>query len=132
VNIRWNQVAIAAAAGLLAGALLYDLYRAHRPHGPRDMGGPMEMFNSELGLSVAQKTQVSAIFEKYRPEMDKIMEENRPKMEAVRKRLDAEIRAVLTPEQAGRLDKLQTELTGPHGGPPHWGPPPGHGVGEPR
>jgi Spy/CpxP family protein refolding chaperone len=131
MTIRWNQVAIAAAAGFLLGAFFSDVYRLHRrPGPPHGMGSPVEMFGSELDLSATQKDQVSKLFEKYRPEMDKVMEENRPKMDAVRKKLDAEIRALLTPEQSARMDKLEQNFSkrmgggpgGPHGEPPH-----GHG-----
>lgn len=134
MTIRWNQVALAAAAGFLLGAVFSDFYRSHRRPGPPPRGGgPMEMFSRELGLDKAQSAKLSAIFEKYRPEMDKVMEENRPRMEAVRLKMKAEVKAALTPEQAARLEELEKNFGpggkhhGPGGEPPDGfrGPPPG-------
>lgn len=96
----------------------------------------MEMFSRELGLSDEQRDKLSAIFEKYRPEMDKVMEENRPRMEAVRLKMKAEVKTVLTAAQAARLEELEKDFGpggkhhGPGGPPPDGlrGPPPGdHG-----
>lgn len=134
MTIRWNQVALAAAAGFLLGAVFSDLYRSHRRHGPPPHGGgPMEMFSRELGLDAAQRASLSAIFDKYRPEMDRVMEENRPRIEAVRQKMKAEVKAALTPAQAARLEELEKDFgpggkrRGPDGPPPDGGfrgPPP--------
>jgi Spy/CpxP family protein refolding chaperone len=127
MSIKWNQVALAAAAGFLLGAVFSDFYRMHRMPGPphHGMGGPMEMFSRELDLSSGQKEQLKNIFEKYQPEMDKAMEANRPAMDAVRLHLKAEINAVLTPEQQKKMEKLESRFEPPHGG--RGGPPMGHG-----
>ncbi|MCX5786234.1 MAG: periplasmic heavy metal sensor [Elusimicrobia bacterium] len=128
MTIRWNQVAVAAAAGFLLGAVFSDFYRMHRmpwPPPPHHMDGPMEMFNHELGLTESQREKVSAIFKKYQPEMEKIMEENRPKMEEVRLRIKSELKAVLTPEQAAKLEELEKDFR-PEG---HHGPPMRRGHG---
>lgn len=143
MNIRWNQVAIAAAAGFLAGALFSDFYRIHRRpefpprHGGR--GGPIEMFSRELGLSADQDKKMLAVFEKYQPEMQKVMEANRPQIDKVREKMKAEMAAILTAEQNKKLTELEKDFEkngppgmiggehGPHGpgcdGP--GGPPPG-------
>jgi len=136
MSIRWNQIAIAAAAGLIIGAVFSDLYRSHRRPGPPPRGGgPLEMFSRELGLDKGQRDKLTAIFEKYRPEMDRVMEENRPKMEAIRLRMKSEVKTVLTAGQAARLEELEKDFSpggkhhGPGGGPPDGfrGPPPdGH------
>lgn len=124
MNIKWNQVALAAAAGFLLGAVFSDLYRMHRMPGPPRhgmVGGPMEMFSRELDLSAGQKEKMKAIFEKYQPEMDKVMEASRPKMDAVRQRLKAEINTVLTPEQRKKMEEMEARFdprNGWHGKPP--------------
>lgn len=142
MNIRWNQVAIAAAAGFLAGALFSDFYRSHR--GPalppmHGMDGPIEMFSRELGLSSDQQKKVQAVFEKYQPEMQKVMEANRPLIDKVRDKMKAEMNAILTPEQAKKMAGLEKdfEKNGPHGmhgGPGPRGPgcPDGRGPGGPQ
>jgi Spy/CpxP family protein refolding chaperone len=115
MTIKWNQVAIAAAAGFLLGAVFSDLYRMHRMPGPphHERGGPMEMFSRELDLSASQKNKMKTIFEKYQPEMDKVMETNRPKMDAVRQRLKAEINTILTPEQRKKMGELEARFEPP-------------------
>ncbi len=129
MNIRWNQVAIAAATGFLLGAFFSDFYRMHRmPGPPQHLGGPMEMFNRELDLTGPQREKVSAIFKKYQPEMEKVMDENRPKMEAVRLRIKAELKTALTPKQIAKFEEMEKNFEahgpgGPHG--QHGGPPPG-------
>lgn len=127
MNIKWNQVAIAAAAGFLLGAVFSDFYRMHRLPGPphHGMGGPMEMFSRELDLSSDQKEKMQTIFEKFQPEMEKVMEASRPRMDEVRKRLKTEIDTVLTPEQRKKLEELEARFEPPRGG--HGKPPAGHG-----
>ena len=128
MNIKWNQVALAAAAGFLLGAVFSDFYRMHRMPGPPHHGmggGPMEMFSRELDLSSSQKEKMTAILEKYQPEMEKVMEDNRPKMDALRQRLKTEFDTVLTPEQRKKMEELETRFQPPHGG--HGKPPMGHG-----
>jgi len=132
MNVRWNQVAIAAAAGFLLGAFFSDFYRGHhRPGHPPRGGGPMEMFSRELNLSDAQNKQLSAVFEKYRPEMDKLLGVNRPKIDALRLKIKEEFKKVLTPAQAAKMEELEKGFGpggrhGPGGPPPgHFGPPPG-------
>lgn len=129
MNIKWNQVALAAAAGFLLGAVFSDFYRMHRMPGPphHGMGGPMEMFGRELDLTPGQREKMQAIFEKYQPEMEKIMEANRPKMEEVRQRLKAEINTVLTPAQQKKMEELEARFEPPQGG--RGKPPMSHGPG---
>lgn len=113
MTIKWNQVALAAAAGFLLGAVFSDFYRMHRMPGPPRHamgGGPIEMFSRELDLSDGQKEKMKTIFEKYQPEMEKAMEANRPKMDAVRQRLKAEINTVLTPEQRKKMEELEARF----------------------
>jgi len=125
MNVRWNQVAIAAAAGFLAGALFSDFYRCHRGpalpprHAP---GGPMELFSRELGLSREQQDKVSAVFAKYDPEMKKILETERPKLDAVREKMETELDAILTPGQLKKMEEIKKRFDGGPHGLPHGGP----------
>jgi|GEM_PF-2539968 len=127
MNIRWNQVAISVAGGFLLGAVFSDFYHRPRlpwPPPPRDMGGPVEMFSLELKLTESQREKVSAIFEKYRPEMEKAMEETRPKVEEMRMRIKSELITVLTPRQVVKLEELEKDF-GPHRHRrPNWNHPP--------
>ena len=110
MNIRWNQVAVAAAAGFFLGAVFSDFYHVHRRPGLPPMDGPMEMFTRELDLSGPQQKKVSAILKKHEPEMEKVMEANRPKMDEVRLRIKSELNGVLTPEQSAKLEELEKDF----------------------
>ena len=75
MNIRWNQIAVAVAAGFLAGALFSDYYHMHikrRPPKQAPAEGAIEMITRELDLTGQQKDKVAATLEKYRPEIKKV------------------------------------------------------------
>lgn len=116
MNIKWNQVALSAAAGFLLGAAFSGLYitRLHR-HMPFAATDPMDMIGRELGLNAAQKKSLTKTFEKYKPELEKIMAADKPKFEAVRKRAKAEMAAILNPEQMKKMNQLEDQM-GKHRG----------------
>jgi Spy/CpxP family protein refolding chaperone len=102
----------------LAGGVAIDrsgvLPRAHgeHGHGPGGRGwgrGPGRVFD-KLGLDAEQDRKIRAIFEARRGRFEQVMSEVRPKMQALREETDREIRAVLTPEQAVKLDALRAEI----------------------
>ena len=120
MNIRWNQVAIAVAAGFLMGAFFSDYYHMHlkrRPPRSASAGSPVEMISNELHLSGPQKDAVSAVFEKYRPKIKKVKDTVNPELEKLRVQLKAELKPLLTPEQYGKLEKLDNDSKHPGGGP---------------
>jgi Spy/CpxP family protein refolding chaperone len=100
---------------VLGGALFYtgmhfcrhhwkgDPSRMNREHDPKKM---LEKLSKELGLSADQKVQVEKIFESKMVKIKDLREKVRPQFEAVRKAIDAEIRAVLTPEQQVKFEVL--------------------------
>ena len=112
MNIRWNQIAVAVAAGFLIGALFSDYYHMHikrRPPRLAPAEGAIAMFTRALDLSGQQKDQVSAIIDKYRPEIKTIKDSINPRLEDLRVRLKAELKTVLSTEQYAKLDKLDNE-----------------------
>jgi Spy/CpxP family protein refolding chaperone len=107
-----------------------------RPLRPMEGRGPhgLPPFLHELDLTDKQEQDARAIFEKHRPELDAILRESFPRVRAVNDRIDAEIRALLTPEQQKKFDELRARRPrhgpgrpgeGPGPGEP---PPPGPGV----
>jgi len=129
MNIKWNQIALGAAAGFLLGAAFSHFYMLHRfpgppPFGRGGPGGPMEMFSRELGLTESQKKEVSAIFKKYEPEIEKTMRPN-PEFEMIRKTIQAEILTILTPEQAQKMEVLEERMKSFRGPGRFRGPGPG-------
>ena len=96
---------MAALIALLAGGAA--LYAQGGPGGGRGRGGPggfgpggpgAGLALRELDLSDAQRQQVRAVMEQYRPQF-----------KALNDRLERDIRAVLTPEQQQKVDKLRAE-----------------------
>jgi len=140
----WTALVLLAVflAGGVTGAGLVWAMRPHdpRPAGPRPrldgLPGPL----AELGLTPEQVAKARAVVDAHRAELQAAVEESFPRVRAVQDRVDAEIRALLTPEQAARFDELRKRRPplrlpgfdgpppggppgGPHGGPPGAPPP---------
>jgi hypothetical protein len=94
-------------AGAATGAGLSALLRTPRhpgqPHGPAMLPPPL----AELGLSPEQVEQARAIFERHRAEMEAAVQAAFPRVRAVQEQVDSELRAILTSEQAARLDAMR-------------------------
>jgi Spy/CpxP family protein refolding chaperone len=88
-----------------------------RLDGPGEPGGPGEFpgFFRNLDLTDTQREQMRAIFEKHRPTIDSLMNESMPKIRALRDSADAEISALLTPEQREKFEKLSPRFRFPMG-----------------
>jgi Spy/CpxP family protein refolding chaperone len=140
----WTALILLAVflAGAATGAGLSVLLRTPRhpgqPHGPAMLPPPL----AELGLSPEQVEQARAIFERHRAEMEAAVQAAFPRVRAVQDQVDSELRAILTSEQAARLDAMRARRPplpgmGPGGPgtpglggmepprPPPFGPPPG-------
>jgi Spy/CpxP family protein refolding chaperone len=87
------------------------------------------MFN-ELDLTREQHQQIMQILQSRRPHTDSIMNAMLPRLRAVTDSVRMEILAVLTPEQATRLDSLMLEMR-PRRGKMRGGPPGRRGMGGP-
>ncbi len=132
MKTRWNQIAIAVAAGFLMGAFFSDFYHMHlkrRPPQSVPVENPMERLTQELDLSGPQTAEVSAVFEKYRPEVRKTRESIKPELEAIRLKIKSDLKAVLTPQQYEKFDKLDNDSK-LRGDPPP--PPRGQGPADRR
>jgi Spy/CpxP family protein refolding chaperone len=112
MNIRWNQIALAAAAGFLLGAVSASSYIVHRFHGspPFNSGGPLELFSRELDLTAQQKEKLSVIIEKHKLKIDRALHAREPEIEADINSMRIEIRAILTPEQTAKMQKLEEKI----------------------
>lgn len=122
-------LALVAAFGLGAvaggfGTKSYLLHRfAERMHGPPGkarMGFRVEAMTRALDLDRTQREKVQQILDKHEDERRRTFERCEPEHRALREKIDAEIREVLTAEQREKHDKLRRR----HGGPPGEGPPP--------
>ena len=124
-RIRAQGVAllvITFVVGALAG-VAFERLRAPRPDFPpgREPGlGMMRPFGpdrlppmfEELNLTTEQRAQISEIMERSRPRTDELLESMLPRLRAVMDSVRDEIHAVLTPEQAVKLDSLMADMQG--------------------
>ena len=80
----------------------------------------------ELNLTAAQRDQVFRILQTHRPQMDRIRQQLSQScalpMREQKKKIDADIRALLTPDQRTRFDELiaKQDERFPPMGPPPW------------
>jgi Spy/CpxP family protein refolding chaperone len=61
----------------------------------------------ELGLTDDQRRRIEQIFADAQPRTDAVLHETLPRLRAVTDSINAEIQAVLTPEQRRRLGRLE-------------------------
>jgi hypothetical protein len=112
--------------------VLYDTLREEIPPPPEELGFRLHA----LRLTPEQEVSVRKVFDKYRPELDKVLRETFPKVRAVQARIDADIVKILNEEQ--RREFLNSAK---HHGPPNFrrhhgpegfrgGPLPPHPLGE--
>ncbi|MBN2194141.1 MAG: hypothetical protein JW751_15095 [Polyangiaceae bacterium] len=144
-STRVKAISMLAAVFLLgvlaggAGTYAYALRQQARMVGPGGLEHRRVGFERRLGLTRAQSVEIAAILARNDPEMDRLkahmVEECGAQMRAHVERVDAEIRAVLDPEQQQRFDALREERRqrgligfGPEG-PPPWGGGRGRGPG---
>lgn len=97
-----------ALGGLVGGAATMLAERGTHPESPRE-GGPqgyVNMLKVELELSAEEHRVVGDILKRHEPVMDSIWQMVRPQFEAERQAVRREVRAVLTPDQAAKYDRL--------------------------
>ncbi len=92
--------------GVLAGGAV-ERVRASREKPMRPFRQPGELPRpfARLGLTEEQRTEISEIFESGRPRAESVMQELMPHLRAINDSIQAQIREVLTPEQAAILDE---------------------------
>lgn len=114
MKLDWKPIAVALVLGIVVGA--FAVTRGL----PRDWCGGwknpqkarqhmMQQFTSKLNLTSDQQQKISVIFEEARAKMNALREEMRPKFQEIRTTTKAQIRALLTPDQQARFDKMNAE-----------------------
>ena len=111
---------------------------AHPPRGPRDGMGQLEHLKRVLNLTQEQSDQIAAIIKGNAPARQAIWsddslsrDEKRAKMQELRKGTDAQIRALLTPDQQEKFDAMPRGPEGRRGPRRDSPPPPQAGDGPP-
>ena len=124
----------AFALGGVAGGFGMKSYMLSRfaehfggPPGRARMGFRLEAMTRTLDLNEAQRSKLQQIFDKHEDERRQVFSRCEPEHRALRDKVDAEIREVLTPEQRRKYEDTAGRFPGPGGprGPGrHFGPPP--------
>ena len=102
------------AAGLLAGTAADRVLSAREPDAraaadcPRDERGPHSIID-ELGLTPAQRARVDSIMTRRRQHTDALWQQDGQRIRAAVDSTRAEIRTVLTPQQAEEYDRLRAQ-----------------------
>jgi Spy/CpxP family protein refolding chaperone len=115
-------LAIVFVVGGVAGAMV-DRANLFRERKPRTFGmdrhldkpGDMPRFFDKLDLSDDQRTQIHGIFDAHRPVIDSLMGETMPRIRALRDSAEAQISALLTPEQREKFEKFSPRHRFPMG-----------------
>ena len=84
----------------------------HAPPGKARMQFRMEAMARKLDLDAAQREKVQRIFEAHEDERRQVFDRCAPEHRALKSKIDAEIRALLTPEQQKKFDELDQEKRG--------------------
>lgn len=72
--------------------------------------GPLEKLSQILNLSLDQKEKLAQILKSSRQEVEEIQHKTKNTFMEIKKKTDAKIREILTPEQQAKFDKLESEL----------------------
>ena len=102
-------IAFLATACIVGGAAGWSLkgwaIAARQPHN-RDPHAMVVYLTKKLGLSAAQQDSVRTVLERHRMEMDSIWRATRPRLDSLRRVMQVEIEAYLTPTQQERFREL--------------------------
>jgi len=104
-------------AGVAAGALAsrYVIFRG----GPARFGMPpappsaaeiVDRMSRNLGLTSEQRSQLEAVFERNGDRLEAFRAQTRERFDALRQQIDAEITAILTPEQRAKFEEQRKQL----------------------
>jgi len=94
-------------AGAATGAGVFAWARPG-PHRIIHHGGTRFLLHG-LDLTPEQQEKVRTIMERHRSQVEAVMREGFPKIRAAQEAVDAELRAMLTPEQQKRFDQLRAQ-----------------------
>jgi len=110
---NWNQIAalllLSFALGAVAGQwYTKENFRKHWKKGDIRQN-VLDRFSQKLGLNEEQKRKAAAIFDAKQPKMAALHAEVKPKFDVLRKEAQAEIRAILNPEQQKKFDEMTAQ-----------------------
>jgi Spy/CpxP family protein refolding chaperone len=122
---KWIKASLVFVVGLLLGSVVTVLYINHCMNRLWMNSGNhhhvLDRLACELNLTADQKTRVEAILESEDANVNKLRDMDRDKFRAIRDKIDAEIRPLLTPDQIKKLDALKEQREHPPAKRGFWG-----------
>ena len=124
-TVKLGLIAVLALGGLLAVTTNVSAQDAKEKRGDR-RGGPavqerVDRMATELQLTDEQKTKVKAVMEEQGKKMQELRdatpEQRREKFQAMREEMDKKMKAILTPEQQTKWEKMRENMRQRGGGP---------------
>jgi len=116
----WKALVLLAAAfltGAVVGGAVVEWEPWEHDHG-RNANGMIAHLTEELALTEPQQDSISAVLERWRPQMDSAWAEVRPRIETVRARIRSDIAAQLTDAQRAKYEEMMKRHREPPKGPP--------------
>ena len=99
-------LALMFVVGMLAGSATERIRAAReKPLRPFRQIGELPPPFARLGLTEEQRSEISTVLERGRPQTDSVLQELMPHLQAINDSVHARIRDILTPEQAALLDE---------------------------
>ena len=109
-GVQFAGVAVLAlVAGLWLGAWGAHAHRWRAWHSQERQARLLQVFTRRLHLTPPQQAQVRAVLDAGHGRMQSLHEQTRAQFQALRAETAAQIRAVLTPEQARTFDTMEAE-----------------------
>ncbi len=122
---KWIKASFVFVVGLLLGSVVTVLYINHCMNrlwmNSGDHHHVLDRLTCELNLTADQKPKVEAILKTEDTDINKLRDMDRDKFLAIREKIDAEIRPLLTPDQIKKLDILKNQREHPPAQPGFWG-----------
>jgi Spy/CpxP family protein refolding chaperone len=121
------QVTLAAVGvfvlGVIAGALLVNLYQGRFATGPRGRWQPSVLnvrnLTERLNLSEEQQDEVEKILEDARKQLMDIRRQSEPQVREIRSQTEERLKQVLTEDQWNRFQQVKSEMRNRHRGMRH-------------
>lgn len=114
MKVEWRQVlpafAAAFALGAAAGSWAQRLGGPHQRMHPPPPAKIVARLDRAVGFDAGQREAVLALLEARRPEAEALHRETFAKMDALRLSVQADIRALLRPEQRKALDAFTARM----------------------
>jgi Spy/CpxP family protein refolding chaperone len=110
--MNWKKLTLIFICGIAVGFVAHGFIahaRFARMNPEKRVERMLNRLEKKLKLTPEQKEQVSSILNASRQKVDGLHNEVRPRFESIRSETDAQIRAVLTPDQQKGFDEMRAK-----------------------